>query len=109
MRTVVTIALCLAAIVAFAQASREPRPGEDKLVGFVKGKPARESFVLAVPRKGEIRIDASRATVRRKDGRTFRVADLVGGSSVSAFGKLEGKRLVATRVIVNSVRGERKR
>lgn len=73
--------------------------GEVKVSGLVKGKPTGTSFLLA-NRKGVFTIQAQGAKVI-KGGLPYNLANLTGGSNVSAVGKLNGMVLIASSVTVN--------
>lgn len=78
-----------------------------KVTGPVKGAPMGKNFVVAVPRKGPVNVDGSKAKFRM-NGKFTGAAELRAGAMVTVTGMMNGTTLVATNVDIKSIPGGKK-
>ena len=90
-----------------ATMARPPRGGTTKITGPVKGQPSGSSFVVAVPRKGPVNVDASKARFRNQ-GKFASAAALKPGAMVTVTGTMTGTSMAATEVDIRSIPGLRR-
>lgn len=83
-----------------------PQKGSNvSLTGKVTGMPSGKTFMIST-KKGSTTIDASKAQPRYK-GRFVSISALKAGTTVTAVGPMSGSTLMATRVTVNDMAGEK--
>jgi hypothetical protein len=112
-------ALALSLVVAganSAQAQKKTMPGMKadkpsmaqgaglKVTGPVKGAPTGKNFVVAVPRKGPINVDGSKAKFRMK-GKFASPSQLRAGAMVTVTGMMNGTTMMASDVDIKSLPG----
>jgi hypothetical protein len=76
---------------------KPPKPGVTSFTGPVKKAPIGKTFVLAVPRKGDVTVDASKAKVR-VNGKFASFDVIKAGVMVTARGTMNGATLAASDV-----------
>lgn len=102
-RVLVFAAMAAAIAVAGAQGGA-PKSEETKISGMVRGATIKGKTFEIGARGGPFTIDATKAKITTKDGKDFDLSKLTGGSNVSAWGKMDGKSMKATKVQINYLR-----
>lgn len=87
--------------------THRPMAAATKVTGPVKGMPTGNTFVVAVPRKGPITVDAAHAKVRMR-GKFASLKELRGGAMVTVTGMMSGPTLMASDVDIRSLPGKTK-